>query len=121
MANSNEMDRLSDIEASLQRLTSLTERLTTDVGVLKTDNRDIKQAIWRLTEIVTDHSERFTSLEKSMDTRFQAVNERLDRLIAMNLRERTESIERLARIEQTANEERLVNIEHRLTRLEERD
>jgi chromosome segregation ATPase len=135
MANSPEaMERLAHVEDKVDELGRNVSVLKTDVSVLKTDVSvlktdvhgikvdvgDIKTAIWRLTEIVADHSERFSSLEKSLDTRFQSINDRLDRLVAMSLRERTESVERLARVERTASDERLGEIERRLTRLEER-
>jgi DNA-binding HxlR family transcriptional regulator len=113
----------SDPDMSLERTDVLTARVDTlaaDVAVLKADVADIKTAIWRLTELTVDFSERLTALEKSIDSRFQMIGERLDRLILMSLRDRTEGIERLSKVTQVASPERLADIERRLSTLEQR-
>jgi chromosome segregation ATPase len=81
MANSpNDMERLTHVEDKVDDLGRNLSVLKGDMHSIKVDVGDIKTAIWRLTEIVTDHSERFSSLEKSLDTRFQSISDRLDRL-----------------------------------------
>jgi hypothetical protein len=101
MANSlDPMTRLDRFEASVEEL---------------------KSVAWRTTEILADHSERLSGLQRSLDgvnerldqlsgvnERLGGVNERLDRLIAVTIQERTASVERLG------------DIERRLTKLEER-
>jgi hypothetical protein len=94
MANSlDSMTRLNRLEASVE---------------------DLKAAAWRTTEILADHSERLSGLQRSLDgvnerlDQLGGVNERLDRLIAVTIQERTASVERLG------------DIERRLTKLEER-
>jgi len=82
--------------------------LTRDVGELKVDVRDLKTAAWRTAEILADHSEQLSGLQRTVDERLGAVTDRLDRLIAVTIQERTSSTERLG------------DIERRLARLEER-
>lgn len=97
MANSDPMKRLARLEKHV-------ETLTVDVV-------DLKKAAWRTTEILVDHSERLASIETkvaSMDDKLGLVVDRLDRLIAVTI------------VERTANTERLGDIEKRLARLEER-
>lgn len=115
----------SDPDMSLERTDVLTARVDTlagdlavlkaDVAVLKADVADIKTAIWRLTELAVDFSERLTALEKSIDSRFQMVGERLDRLILMSIRDRTEGVERLQKVEQVVSPGRLADIERRFS------
>ena len=93
-------------------------KLERQVDALSQDGRDLKAAAWRTTEILTDHSEQLSSLDRrltsmdgrltSMDDKLTAVVDRLDRLIAVTMQERTVGVERLG------------DIERRLTRLEER-
>jgi chromosome segregation ATPase len=100
-------------------------KLEKQVDALSQDGRDLKAAAWRTTEILTDHSEQLSSLDRrltsmdgrltsmdgrltSMGDKLTAVVDRLDRLIAVTMQERTVSVERLG------------DIERRLTRLEER-
>jgi septal ring factor EnvC (AmiA/AmiB activator) len=93
-------------------------KLEKQVDALSQDGRDLKAAAWRTTEILTDHSEQLSSLDRrltsmdgrltSMDDKLTAVVDRLDRLIAVTMLERTAGVERLG------------DIERRLTRLEER-
>ena len=109
MANSrDEMARLARLEKAF--------------GGLATDVGDLKSAAWKTTEILADHSERLSGLQRAMDgmqramdgmqrtmdDRLGAVTDRLDRLIAVTIQERTASTERLG------------DIERRLARLEER-
>ena len=95
MANSkNTMGRLSRLESNVAEL-------KTDVRELKTDVRELKTTAWRMAEMFADHR--------------LAVTERLDRLIAVTMQERTANAERLGE-----NAERLGEIERRLARLEER-
>jgi hypothetical protein len=72
------------------------------------DIADLKTTAWRTAEILADHSERLGGLQRTMDERLGAVTDRLDRLIAVTIQERTGSTERLG------------EIERRLARLEER-
>ncbi len=100
-------------------------RLEKHVEVLTLDVRDLKAAAWKTAEILADHSEQLSGLDRrlgsmegklgsmegklgSMEGKLDAVVERLDRLIAVTIQERTASTERLG------------DIERRLTRLEER-
>ena len=83
-------------------------RLEANVEALKTDVRDLKVAAFHTAEILADHSQRFTQLQRTMDERFGALDQRLDRLITMTLQERT------------AGTERFGDIERRLARLEEK-
>ncbi len=99
---------VSDLKGDVSDLKGDVRDLKSDVRDLKGDVRDLKAAAWRTAEILADHSERLGALQRSMDERFGAVTDRLDRLIAVTLQERTSSTERLG------------DIERRLTRLEER-
>lgn len=93
-------------------------RLEKQVEVLTVDVRDLKAAAWKTAELLADHSEQLSGLDRrlhsvegklgSMDAKLEAVVERLDRLIVVTIQERTGSTERLG------------EIERRLTRLEER-
>ena len=95
------MDNDKDEMGRLTRLEENTQTLLADVGVLKT-------VASHTAEILADHSQRFTQLQRTMDERFGALDQRLDRLINMTMQERT------------AGAERLGNIEARLTRLEKK-
>ena len=125
MANSpSEMDRLISVEGKLEKLDNRFDGLErdvgilkSDVGILKSDGGVLKSAVLQLTEIAVEHSEKLSSMDRTLQT----INDRLARLLNVNLRERTESIERLARVEKVASEDRLDEIERRLTRLEERN
>ena len=82
---------------------------------IESDVHDLKGAVIRITDVLVDHSQKLTDLRRTMDQRFGemnqqlgGVNERLDRLIAVTMQERTASTERLG------------DIERRLARLEER-
>jgi chromosome segregation ATPase len=123
MANSKEvMTRLAKLE--------------TNVAAMTKDVADLKAAAWRTTEILVDHTEALSGLQRSMegmqrsmegmqrsvegmqrsvegvqrsvDERLGGVTDRLDRLIAVTIQERTASAERLG------------DIERRIARLEER-
>jgi chromosome segregation ATPase len=107
-------------------------RLEKQFEALALDVRDLKSAAWKTAEILADHSEQLSGLDRrlgsmegklgsmegklgsmegklgSMEGKLEAVVERLDRLIAVTIQERTFSTERLG------------DIERRLTRLEER-
>ena len=93
-------------------------RLEKQFEVLALDVRDLKAAAWKTAEILADHSEQLSGLDRrlgsmegklgSMEGKLDAVVERLDRLISVTIQERTASTERLG------------DIERRLTRLEER-
>jgi chromosome segregation ATPase len=123
MANSEEvMTRLAKLEANVATMTSDIGDLKHDTGEMKRDIADLKVAAWRTTEILIDHSQHLSRLQQStdglqrsmdgmqrtMDERLGAVTDRLDRLIAVTIQERTASTERLG------------DIERRLARLEER-
>lgn len=109
MASSkDEMARLARLETVVGGMANDIADLKTDVRDLKTDVRDLKTAAWRTTEILADHSERLTGLQRTLDERLGGVNDRLDRLIAVTIQERTASTDRLG------------EIERRLARLEER-
>ena len=84
------------------------QRLETTVAAMAKDVTELKTAAWKTAEILADHSERFSSLQRTIDERLGGVTDRLDRLIAVTLQERT------------AGTERLGDIERRLARLEER-
>jgi chloramphenicol 3-O-phosphotransferase len=109
MANSKEaMTRLAKLE--------------TNVAAMTKDVADLKAAAWRTTEILVDHTEALSGLQRSMegvqrsmegmqrsvDERLGGVTDRLDRLIAVTIQERSASAERLG------------EIERRIARLEER-
>jgi chromosome segregation ATPase len=116
MANSKEaMPRLAKLE--------------TNVAAMTKDVADLKAAAWRTTEILVDHTEALSGLQRSMegvqrsmegmqrsmegmqrsvDERLGGVTDRLDRLIAVTIQERSASAERLG------------EIERRIARLEER-
>lgn len=109
MANSKEvMTRLAKLE--------------TNVAAITVDVADLKAAAWRTTEILVDHSQALSGLQRSMegvqrsveglqrsvDEKLGGVTDRLDRLIAVTIQERTASAERLG------------DIERRIARLEER-
>ncbi|HKY38449.1 MAG TPA: hypothetical protein VJN18_21045 [Polyangiaceae bacterium] len=83
-------------------------RLETSVAVMARDVADLKTAAWRTADILADHSERLSGLQRMVDERLGGVTDRLDRLIAVTIQERT------------AGTERLGDIERRLARLEER-
>jgi polyhydroxyalkanoate synthesis regulator phasin len=102
MANSG------DTMARFGRLETRVAAMAADVGELKRDVADLKTAAWKTAEILTDHSERLGGLQRTLDERLGAVTDRLDRLIAVTIQERTGSTERLG------------EIERRLARLEER-
>jgi chromosome segregation ATPase len=100
-------DRMSNSDDAMKKLGKLEKHFE----VLALDVRDLKTAAWKTTEILADHSEQLSSLDRrltSMDGKLEAVVERLDRLISVTIQERTASTERLG------------DIERRLTRLEER-
>jgi hypothetical protein len=110
--------------------------LETTVAEMAVDVKDLKVAAIRTTEILADQSERldglqrsfdglqrsfdglqrsfdglqrsFDGLQRSFDDRLGGVTDRLDRLIAVTIQERTASTERLG------------DIERRLARLEQR-
>jgi chromosome segregation ATPase len=80
--------------------------LKTDVSVLKTDVGHLRQAAVQTTAILVDHSEQLDrlrgsvdGLRRTFDERFWAVTDRLDRLLAMTLAERTRSVERSGAID----------------------
>ena len=79
-------------------------RVERDVGELKT-------AVVQITHILVDHGERmdsgFRMLRGEMQELRESLGQRLDRLIAVTIEERTESADRLA------------NIERRLSKLED--
>ena len=88
---------------------------------LERESKDFKRALVQITEILVDQGERIDgvsrrveslersvkSLEHSVSERLDGLGDRLDRLIAVTIQERTYSVERL------------VDIERRLTKLEE--
>ena len=83
------------------------DQLVADVAELKRDVAELKRAAVQTTEILIDHSNRFDRLERKLDDNFSAVDgklsavtERLDRLIAVTMAERTTSAERLGAIDQ---------------------
>lgn len=82
--------------------------LERDLGDISRDVADIKTAAWKSVEILTKQTEVLGGLQRTLDERLGAVTDRLDRLIAVTIQERTGSTERLG------------EIERRLTRLEER-
>ena len=84
------------------------DRLEATVAVMAKDVAELKTAAWRTAELLTDHSERLGGLQRTIDDRLGGVTDRLDRLIAVTIQERTASTERLG------------DIERRLARLEER-
>ncbi len=94
--------------ASSHELMARLGRLETSVAVMARDVAELKTAAWRTTEILADHSERLSGLQRTIDERLGGVTDRLDRLIAVTIQERT------------AGTERLGDIERRLARLEER-
>jgi hypothetical protein len=83
-------------------------RLEASVAVMGKDVAELKTAAWRTAELLADHSEQLSGLQRTLDERLGGVTERLDRLIAVTIQERTASTERLG------------EIERRLARLEER-
>jgi len=97
-----------ELKGDVRELKGDVRDLKGDVRDLKGDVRELKTAAWRTTEILVDHSEQLTGLRRTIDERLGGVNDRLDRLIAVTLQERTTSTERLG------------DIERRLARLEER-
>jgi hypothetical protein len=99
MADSkDEMARLARLETVVGGMASDIADLKSDVRDLKTDVRDLKTAAWRTAEILADHSERLSGLQRTMDERLGGVTDRLDRLIAVTIQERTGSSERRAGI-----------------------
>src|SRR5262245_24515352 len=81
---------------------------------LERDSRDFKRALVQITEIPVDQRKRIEEVGDSLGaridalgTRMEGVTDRLDRLIAVTIQERTYSVERL------------VDIERRLTKLED--
>ena len=94
MANSDVMRRLG--------------RLETSVAGMARDVADLKAVAQRTAEILADHSEHLSGLQRTMDERLGGVADRLDRLIAVTIQERTAGVERLG------------DIERRLARLEQR-
>jgi hypothetical protein len=68
----------------------------------------VEQAIVQLSTILVEHGERVDAGFRDLRIEVRATNERLDRLIAVTMRARTDDVERFA------------DIERRLTRLEER-
>jgi hypothetical protein len=105
MANSEDpMKRLAKLEKNAEILTK--------------DVHQLKVAALRTVEILADHSEQLSGLQRGMDGLQRGMDglqrgmdmmvERLDRLISATIQERTASTERLG------------DIERRLTRLEER-
>ena len=116
MANSGDtMARLGRLEtnvaamaADVGELKQDVRELKQDVGAIRRDVVDLKTAAWKTAEILADHSERLGGLQRTVDERLGAVTDRLDRLIAVTMQERTGSTERLG------------ESERRLARLEER-
>jgi hypothetical protein len=94
--------------ARLGRLETSVAAMAADVGEIKRDVGEIKTAAWKTAEILADHSERLGAIQRTLDERLGAVTDRLDRLIAVTIQERTGRTERLG------------EIERRLSRLEER-
>jgi uncharacterized coiled-coil protein SlyX len=82
-------------------------KLENDVGELKT-------TVVRISEILVDHSQHLTSIDRRLDgidrklDGLVGIQERLDRLIAVTVDERTRSFERWR------------NLDERVTKLEER-
>lgn len=64
---------------------------------------DIRAMLDRLTALVIDNMTRLTTVEKRLNEGFQGIHERIDRLMAMYART---PIERFARVEPTAADER---------------
>lgn len=82
------------------------DQLTVGMTEVERDAIDLKGVLKRTTEILVDHSERLDRLQGSVDglrrtfdERFWAVTDRLDRLLAMTLAERTRSVERSGAID----------------------
>ena len=82
------------------------DQLTVGMTEVERDAIDLKGVLKRTTEILMDHSERLDRLQGSVDglrrtfdERFWAVIDRLDRLLAMTLAERTRSVERSGAID----------------------
>jgi hypothetical protein len=94
--------------ANSKEVTARLARVESTVAAMARDVAELKTAAWRTAEILTDHSERLSGLQRTMDDRLGGVTDRLDRLIAVTIQERTASTERLG------------DIERRLARLEER-
>jgi hypothetical protein len=127
MAESNEpsMARLDRVEASLARVTDVlvlqSERMDIGFASLREELQANRQEIRRMSEQTRLMAEQTRSMAEEVhglreDTRAtreetramrETLTDRLDRLIAITLKERTVGIERLA------------NIEQRLARLEE--
>ena len=78
---------------------------------LERESKDFKRALVQITEILIDQSERIDNVRSELGGRIDNLRDslegRLDRLIAVTIQERTYSVERL------------VDIERRLTKLEE--
>lgn len=104
-------------------------KLETNVAAMTKDVADLKAAAWRTTEILVDHSQALSGVQRSVegvqrsveglqrsmegvqrsvDEKLGGVTDRLDRLIAVTIQERTASAERLG------------DMERRIARLEER-
>jgi len=122
MASSKDMARLSKVEKDVgemkvaliqlthtaveqsQRLDTVTERLDTVTERLDTVTERLDKLTDRV-DVVTDRLDRLTD---RVDTGFRAMTDRLDRLIAVTIDERTRSYDRMH------------DFEKRLERLEER-
>ena len=91
---------MANSEDPMKRLAKLEK----NVEILTKDVHQLKVAALRTVEILADHSERLSGLQRGMDM----MVDRLDRLISVTIQERTASTERLG------------DIERRLSRLEER-
>jgi uncharacterized coiled-coil protein SlyX len=72
------------------------------------DSADLKKMLGQIARILTDLSDRVDRVSERVDELGERLGDRLDRLIAVTMQERTYSFERLA------------DIERRLARLEER-
>ena len=102
------MARLGRLETNVAAMAADVREIKQDVSEIRRDVGDLKTAAWKTVEILADHSERLGGLQRTVDERLGAVTDRLDRLIAVTIQERTGSTERLG------------EIERRLARLEER-
>jgi uncharacterized coiled-coil protein SlyX len=72
------------------------------------DSAEFKKMLGQIANILSDQNERIDRVGERVDLLGERLGERLDRLIAVTIQERTSSIERLT------------DIERRLSRLEER-
>jgi len=72
------------------------------------DSTEFKKMLGQIANILSDQNDRIDRVGDRVDQLGERLGERLDRLIAVTIQERTYSVERLA------------DIERRLSRLEER-